>query len=231
MQELLRRRVGDRTAVVIVTDRSDGDFHPKRVGMEQLGARQSLVTDLPWTMLDQVHGVRSHVVTKAADSPGVAAVGDILVTSYPDVPLAIWSADCAPLVMFGSGGTVVALHGGWKGLVEGVISEGVRAISARDEIVSLAALGPTIHACCYEFSERDLDLVALGLDLSNEEISGLTSAGQFALDVPAAVRGALSKHGVALDVSAGCSGCSGQWYSHRVRGDLPRHATVGWTEA
>jgi len=217
-------------AVVIVTERSDGDFHPKRVGKEQLGARQSRVSGVPWTMLDQVHGIRSYVSTKAADWPGVVAVGDILVTSYPDVPLAIWSADCAPLVMFGSGGTVVALHGGWKGLAAGVITEGVREISARNEIVSLAALGPTIHACCYEFGERDLDLVAAGLGLPSEEISGLTSAGQFALDVPAAVRAALSKHGVALDVSAGCSGCGGQWYSHRVRGDLARHATVGWTE-
>lgn len=231
MQELLRRQVGDRMAVVIVTERLDGDFHPKRVEIDQLGSRQLLFTDSPWTMLDQVHGVQSHLSTRTAASPGVVAIGDILVTSHPDVPLAIWSADCAPLVLFGSGGTVVALHGGWKGLAAGVISRGVREILDRDEIVSLAALGPTIHACCYEFDEHDLRLVAAGLGLTNEMISGLTTAGQLALDVPAVVRAALAMHEIALDVSAGCSGCHGRWYSHRVRGDLSRHATVGWTEA
>jgi len=230
VEELLRRAVGDRLAVVIATERVDGDLHPKHVAPALLGARQAAITGHTWTMLDQVHGVRCHHCVSAAVSPRVVAVGDVLVTAEPDVPLAIWAADCAPVALFGFSGTTVALHAGWRGLAAGVVDIGVIEMHARGDRAALAVLGPTVHPCCYEFSERDLRLVASGTGLSPEAISGQTRAGRLALDVPAVVIGALGRYGVDVEVSAGCTGCGDRWFSHRVRGDVARHAVVAWTE-
>jgi copper oxidase (laccase) domain-containing protein len=58
------------------------------------------------------------------------------------------------------------------------------------------------------------------------EIAGTTVDGSTALDVPAAVRSALAHHGIELDVVGPCTGCDDRWFSHRVRTDLGRHATV-----
>lgn len=228
MDELLRRVVGNRTAVVVATDRVDGDFHAKHVEPDLLQSRQSAITGSLWTMLDQVHGVQSHTVQNHAT--GVVAVGDVLVTSDPDTPIAIWAADCAPLVMFGSNGTTVVVHAGWKGLTAGVVDVGVAQLSARDESVGCAVLGPSIHACCYEFGEKDLGKVAAGIGVSASVIAGRTSDGFPALDMPAAVSAALACHEVVLDVVAECTGCDDQWFSHRVRREVERHAVIAWTE-
>ncbi|MBG7606402.1 MAG: laccase domain-containing protein [Actinobacteria bacterium] len=94
-------------AVVVATERIDGDVHPKRIGASLLKARQSAITEQTWTMLDQLHGVRCHSCETAAHAPGVVARGDILVTSETGVPLAVWAADCAPVVLIGLDGTTV----------------------------------------------------------------------------------------------------------------------------
>jgi copper oxidase (laccase) domain-containing protein len=218
---------------VIATERRDGDLHPKRVARSLLSARQAAITDQPWTMLDQVHGVQCHHCdwAAAAGVSGVVAVGDVLVTSEPDVPLAIWAADCAPVMLFGFGGTTVALHAGWRGLASGVVDVGVGEMHARGDHTAVAVLGPAIHPCCYEFSESDLRLVSSGTGVPYETISGRTTSGRLALDVQAAVRGSLAKYEIGLEVSAGCTGCDERWFSHRVKGDVARHAVVAWTES
>jgi copper oxidase (laccase) domain-containing protein len=231
VEELLRRVIGDRMAVVVATERIDGDVHPKRIGASLLKARQSAITEQTWTMLDQLHGVRCHSCETAARTPGVVARGDILVTSETGVPLAVWAADCAPVVLIGLDGTTVALHAGWRGLAAGVIDAGIAEMDARGDRTALAVLGPAIHPCCYEFSEPDLRLVSAGCGTSREAISGRTRNGRLALDVPAAVREALARHGLELEVTAGCTGCDDRWFSHRVRGDVARHAVVAWTES
>jgi copper oxidase (laccase) domain-containing protein len=90
----------------------------------------------------------------------------------------------------------------------------------------VAALGPCIHAECYEFSDTDLAAVAAAL---GDEVRGVTSTGAPALDVPAAVRAALAGVDVQLvhDVDV-CTACSTAHYSHRARAELERQAVVVW---
>ena len=63
-------------------------------------------------------------------------------------------------------------------------------------------------------------------------MAGRTADGRPALDVPAAVVAACTLAGVErLDAAGGCTGCEGDAYwSHRVRGDGGRQATVVWRE-
>lgn len=205
-------------------------MHPLRVDEVELRTRQRTVTERRWTMLDQVHGLGVHRSVRAPASPGVAGVGDILVTSEPDVPIAIWAADCAPVVLFGGLGTTVNLHAGWRGLAAGVVDAGVDILHASGEDVVLAVLGPTIHPCCYEFGESDLNLVAAGTRVDREMLTGATTEGGRSLDVPTAVSEVLRRRDIELEMPVGCTGCDDRWFSHRVRVDTARHAVVAWNE-
>ena len=92
--------------------------------------------------------IHSSLVHRA--SPAVRGEpGDGLWTEDPDLPVLAMSADCLPIALarVGDGRPGVAvLHAGWRGLLAGVVAEGVRALGGR----SHAAIGPAIGPCCYE---------------------------------------------------------------------------------
>jgi copper oxidase (laccase) domain-containing protein len=225
--ELLRQDVEERRLIAIASDRADGDLHPVHVDADCLAARQLAVSGRTWVMLDEVHGtaVRRAVGRDGSSGEGVVGVGDVLV-GEPGTPVAVWVADCAPVVLFDRDGATVACHAGWRGLAAGVIGVAVGQLGGP---CAAAVLGPCIHPCCYEFGAAELAEVAAGLGVGPDAISGRTSGGSLALDVPAAVAVALARHGIALDVSGPCTGCDDRWYSHR-RGDPERQAVVAWSE-
>lgn len=228
MDVLLRRRIGGRTLIVGATERADGDVHPVLVAADELRRRQRELVGSTWVMLDQQHGAEVHTVAPqlTPDWP-LAATGDVLVAPA-DVaaPLAVWAADCAPIVMLGADGTRVAAHAGWRGLVAGAVDAAADAVGVADA----AVLGPCIHPCCYEFSCRDLEQFSAAVALDLDDVRGQTSWGAAALDVPATVAALLARRGIALDVSGPCTGCEVRFQSHRRRGDIARHALVTWVE-
>lgn len=232
MQELLRRDIDGRTAVAAVTECSDGDVHPEFVDADTLWRRQLQLTGDRWVMLDEVHGVE----VVAVDSlPSVAwplaGTGDVLVAARSSETLAVWVADCAPLALFGANGTTrVVAHGGWRGLADGVIDVAVDALESTGTQAAAAVLGPCIHPCCYEFGGADLEQVARGVGASPSDVTGSTSWGTRALDLPAAVRAGLARRGIEIDVAGSCTGCDRRYRSHRRRGELERHALVAWFE-
>lgn len=232
MEELLRRDIGGRVAVAVVTERSDGDVHPERVDPDTLRQRQVRLTGATWVMLDEVHG--TDVVVVGADANlmwPIAGIGDVLSADGSSEMLAVWVADCAPIALFGSNGSAwVVAHGGWRGLAHGVIDVAVDALEATGATVAAAVLGPCIHACCYEFGAADLDEVAAGVGAAASAVAGSTHWGTDALDVPAAVAAGLARHGIDLDVVGVCTGCDLRFRSHRRRVDLERHAMVAWFE-
>jgi hypothetical protein len=224
--ELLRRPVAGRTVVVVATERSDGDVHATGVDPPVLVCRQLASTGRRWVMLDEVHG--TNVVMAGPDDVAtpqtpVAGVGDVLVGTG-DPALAVWVGDCAPVVLIGDD-RIVACHAGWRGLAAGVLDVAVDAAGGR----STAVLGPCIHPCCYEFGAADLAVVASALGVDPATITGTTTVGTRALDVPAAVLQGLTRRGVDVDVAGSCTRCDDRWFSHR-RGDAGRHAVVVWTE-
>lgn len=230
MEQLLRRQFDGRVAVAIATDRSDGDMHPERVDAASLRRRQIAVTGSTWVMLDEVHG--TDVVAVDAHPPWpLAGVGDVLLAQGPDVMLAVWAADCAPIALFGAdAASHVVVHAGWRGLAGGVVDVAVDALEATGTTVAAAVLGPCIHPCCYEFGADDLDQVAAGTSASLGDVIGVTAWGATALDVPSAVAVVLDRRGIALDSVGPCTGCDQRFRSHRRRAEVQRHALVAWFE-
>lgn len=209
-------------AEVRFTTVTDGDFSDAASPRER-EASQRAVADLAWRTVRQVHGSAVAVVGRDTDSSGVEA--DALVTSAPNLALAVRTADCAPIAL--AGGDVIGVaHGGWRGLMAGVVHETVAAMRAAGADRIVAALGPCIHAECYEFTGDELDAVTARF---GSAVRGSTSAGAPALDLPAVVRAVLAEDGIELRHDAGiCTACSESHWSHRARGDTQRQATVIW---
>ena len=227
---LFDHTVAGHRFVAAVSDRDDGDIHPERTAPEVLDLRQRAVAGSRWVMLDQVHG--NHIVSAdlALQAWPIAATGDGIVTRDQNRPIAVWAADCAPLALFASDGTVGVAHSGWRGLAGGVVQAAVAAVTSNGANVVAAVLGPVIHPCCYEFGERDLAAVAVGVGVDPAWVTGRTRARGRSLDMPKAVAAVLGAHGVGLDVVGPCTGCDDRWFSHRVRAEAERHALVAWRE-
>ena len=223
MEERLVDLADGRQAHLVFTDVSDGDLAIGLAGPD-LDDRRASIAPTPWTWLSQVHGTHTVVVSAAGEHAGTEA--DAAVTVASDVPLAVHTADCAPIAVVADGGGVAVIHAGWKGLLDGVVK---RAVGELDALVGgprAAVLGPCIHPECYEFSEFDLAAIEHRF---GPVVRGRTSAGQPALDLPAAVAVALGEVGVPLASSSpACTACGGSWFSHRARGESGRQALVAW---
>lgn len=188
-------------------------------------ARRRAVVERPWSWLRQVHGPR--VVTVDAPGGGAGEEADALVSAADGTALAILTADCAPVAFASEDGVIAAAHAGWRGLADGVLEATVGRMRALGAGPIVAALGPCIHAECYEFSPADMEVV---IARAGEAARSTTSKGTPALDVPAAVVAVLDSVGVPVDTSASaCTACDDdRWFSHRARRDDARQAGVVW---
>ncbi|MDQ6728708.1 MAG: polyphenol oxidase family protein [Actinomycetota bacterium] len=218
------------SAHVACTGRAEGDMgHGGRYVVTadaEVAARRRAVVDLPWTWLRQVHGDR--VVRVDAPGGGSGTRADAAVTTRPGCALAAFGADCAPVALASPEGVIGVAHAGWRGVMAGVIEATVAEMRALGASTVEAVLGPCIHPGCYDFAAADLDTVAARL---GEQVRGTTAAGRPALDLPAAVRVALSNAGIdgadVHDVGI-CTACSADHFSWRAGRDQQRQATVVW---
>jgi YfiH family protein len=217
------RRLGggaSGTAGVRWTGRAEGDLG--LTGGAGLEERRRAVEPIAWSFLHQVHGAEVHVVTEPG---GVqAADGDALVTGRPATPLAVFTADCAPVAFASPEGVVGVAHAGWRGVEAGVIEATVEAMHRLGATRVEAVLGPCIHSCCYEFGSADLDRLAARL---GDGVRGRTRDGAVAFDLPAAVATAVGRAGAELVGDHGsCTACDPGWFSYRARAEAARQATI-----
>ena len=116
-----------------------------------------------FTTCQQVHGSKVVQVTEelvgsgALDFANTIADTDALITNLPDVPLMLFYADCVPVLLADlETGAIGLAHAGWRGTVANI---GVKTLAAMGEAFGtkpenvLAAIGPSIGACCYEVDD------------------------------------------------------------------------------
>lgn len=189
-----------------------------------VAVRRAALHPGPWTWLRQVHGAR--VVIVEAPGGGAGQEADAAVTAVPGAPLAVFTADCAPVALAGDA-TLGVAHAGWRGLVAGVLPRTVEAMRALGERGTIrAVLGPCIHAPCYEFGAAELDDVA---GVLGDGVRAVSRSGSPALDVTAGARSSLAAAGVTdVDDVNVCTACGGGHWSFRARGEMERQAVVAW---
>jgi YfiH family protein len=148
----------------------------RRLACESLG--------LPYEHLAFNRQVHSPTVHRAGPTAR-GLPGDGLWTDEPRVPLLAMSADCLPIAIVRTTGprALAVLHAGWRGLSEGVVAAGVKALGVDSTQRLAAVVGPAIGPCCYEVGPEvsglfDDDLTVDGrLDLWSAAERSLRAAG------------------------------------------------------
>ena len=121
---------------------------PERVSAN-LDRVQAMLSAQGVSVINAEHGNRVHVVNE----PGIAPLGDGLVTSSPGLALVALAADCVPFGLIDPVNRVVAVgHAGWRAVLANVMQ------TLLDEFVATGAqlshthavIGPAICAKCYE---------------------------------------------------------------------------------
>lgn len=168
-----------------------------------------------WAALRQVHGARVVEV----DRPGPAGEGDALATARRRLPLAVFTADCAGVVLE-SAGAVAVVHAGWRGAAAGAVAEAAACLE-REQLggaVLRAAAGPALGPCCFEVGPEVARLFP--------GHRSRTSWNTESVDLGAALRAQAPR---ASWWSAGaCTRCRPGWFSHRRDGRPDRLAAIGW---
>lgn len=127
------------------------------------------ITAIRWG--EQIHG---RLAASIACEPGCrlehavcAGRCDALITAEIGVGLAVWTADCVPILMTGNG-VVAAVHSGWRGAAEDVAGATIRRLEIEygvppEKIQTI--LGPAISGPNYEVGMEVIEaLSTLGLD-------------------------------------------------------------------
>lgn len=98
---------------------------------------------------------------ESKQSPLINPIADACFTQDPNVPCTIMTADCLPLLICNQQGTeVAAIHAGWRGLRDGIITETLSHLQSQSHNL-LVWLGPAIGPQAFELNnEIRLDFLA-----------------------------------------------------------------------
>lgn len=172
---------------------------------------------------EQIHGGVVAIVNVADAGRGATEHADALpgadalATDTPDLLLAIFTADCVPVLLADPENRAIGVaHAGWRGLVADVLPDTIaameRAFGTRRETLR-AAVGPAIGACCYAVGDE----VASRFPV--EFVERHTPDEQPRLDLAGAAAGQLRAAGLAdanITRSGHCTACLPErYFSHR----------------
>jgi polyphenol oxidase len=168
----------------------------------------------------QVHGATVLYHKHAHGGVNIADDADGHVTSSPGALLAVSIADCVPISLVDPETRSIALlHAGWRGVAEGILERGVAQLAEKGSSAAglHAHFGPAICGQCYEVGREVFEGI------------GVTAPGDKAC---VNLRGILAERAIALGiardkitVSAWCTRCDGEFFSHRG-GDRERQMAL-----
>ncbi len=178
---------------------------------------------------DQTHTANIRRVTKADRGKGVTVKKDYrdvdgLVTDSPGIVLAVFSADCVPILFADPKKRVIgAVHSGWRGTAArigaGMVDIMCSDYGCRAEDIR-AAIGPSICGDCYEVSADVAEQFATGF---GNAVRPGAAEGKYLLDLWRANEAILISAGLKREhifVTDICTRCNAdKLFSHRACGE------------
>lgn len=146
---------------------------------------------------------------------------DALITNEPGIGLAIFTADCTPILLHDPvTGAVGAVHAGWRGTAASIAGKTVAAMSREfgcDPADIRAAIGPNIGFCCFE---TDADVPNAMVDAFGQDARPFIKANgdKYYVNLKEINALVLRCSGVRhIEISTDCTVCqSHRFWSHRV---------------
>ena len=112
-------------------------------------------------LLRQVHGHRVAIAETGRTERWHAPEADAVVSRDRSSALVVRVADCAPILIADrKTGGVAAVHAGWRSTMQRIVAaalESMRAQFGSDPVDLVAAMGPSLGACCGEMGEEVVD--------------------------------------------------------------------------
>ena len=106
-------------------------------------------------LLNQIHSSKFHYINKHS-SLNNKFEGDALITDKKNVPIAVLTADCAPILIYDKNRKMIAaIHAGWKGAYKGIIKKVIKFMIKKgcSSKNIIAAVGPCISGDNYQVRE------------------------------------------------------------------------------
>ena len=150
---------------------------------------------------------------------------DGLITNEPGIALAVFTADCTPVLLHDPiTGAVGAVHAGWRGTAASIAGKAVEAMVREfgsDPSQLRAAIGPNIGVCCFE---TDSDVPKAMAETFGEEAKPFifSKENKYYVNLKEINALVLRKAGVRnIEISTECTVCQcHRFWSHRVtKGD------------
>jgi len=113
--------------------------------------------------IKQIHSSHILIIEKKIDLDSLNDFrGDAIITNQINLPIAVRTADCIPIIIFDPKKKIIAIvHAGRKGtllkITKKVIKKLKEFFGANPSDV-LVGLGPSIKACCYEVGENVIEV-------------------------------------------------------------------------
>lgn len=173
--------------------------------------------------LNQVHGCNVYSVNEIPTTPPKA---DAAYTTKLDMVCAVLTADCLPVLVCDTAGTIVAaIHAGWRGLQQQIIGATVAAMQTEPAKL-MAWLGPAISAEAYEIDDAVREQFA---GQAVDKAFHSSRPGHWRMDLYMIARSQLQRLGV-QGVYGGdfCTYREHRFFSYRRDASSGRMATLIW---
>ena len=195
--------------------------------------RKHLPGDPHW--LRQVHGTR-HVWIKQDSTQRQEQSGDAALSRQHNTVCAIMVADCLPVLLCDTTGTVVGVvHAGWRGLAAGIIEQTVAAMQTGCESL-MAWLGPAIGPEHFEVGEDVRTAFVEGDRQTTKAFKPISSSTQsepkWLADIFQLAQHRLAHAGVTRIYGGGVCTYSdpARFFSYRRDGETGRMVALIWME-
>lgn len=202
--------------------------NPNDVSTNRALLHEQLPCSAVW--LEQVHSNKVIVVNSTSDL-NIVEQADALFTKEKNIPLAIMTADCLPILLTDEKGSqIAAIHGGWRGLAGDIINNTVACFDCKPSDIK-AWLGPAIGPERFEVGQ---DVVDAFSKLNINHLSGFKPQknGQFLADIFVLAQQLLIQLGIShISSEQRCTYNDPElFYSYRRDNQTGRMASLIWIE-
>jgi len=107
-------------------------------------------------LLNQIHSNKFYYIDKTSKLNHKKFSGDALITNKSNTPIAVLTADCAPILIFDKKNkTIAAIHAGWKGAYKGIVKKVIKFLIKKGSFAKniTAVIGPCISQKNYEVKQ------------------------------------------------------------------------------
>ncbi len=156
---LYNRFFSDERLVAFTSDAAidftPDDFDAPLSAAQQVYLKQQTGLDVPQVFWrKQIHGDDILVAAGHARTVKGCSDADAYVTNEKNLPIAIRTADCVPVLIFDPIHQAIGVvHAGWKGTQQQITAKSIKVMQAKfnSRPADLkVVLGPSMRPCCYE---------------------------------------------------------------------------------